>query len=316
MAECSSNALEAEGLALVKHALGVDGRLTLVKCFEGARADFAVHSGDPDRALGVQLKTTRFAKKCSPGSAQYRFTCTRGYDGLALLCIALDSKIRMWLMPGSAASNSVSIPTVTQTIREKYQVYETYELDLADDFLGMLASDAFNLQPVGELVTPRSKNGLAEFGAYQRLTAQLPLHFQSAPVEGLPYDCIVDGKRWQLKLAGLNEPTDRYVATAQKQAGRVGGKRKHTQYAAADFDFLCVQLPEQLQLAYLIPMKVLVEKGLANRMDRTNATLHFYPHRSSRLKSTWINTYKIDLSSHQQALSDYRQIMSGSEQFV
>lgn len=312
VAKFQNNTLEAEGLALVRHAIEADGRLTIEKCFEGARADFVVHTGDPDKALGVQLKTTRHAKKCSVNSHQYRFTCTAGYDGLAVLCIALDSRVRMWLVKGCEIGNCLSFPTEYQTTRRKYGSHETFELDLVDDFLTLIhqPGDLITLSSVKQLVEPSSRNGRAEFKAYQHLTTALPLDYRPAPTEGLAYDCLVNGQRWQLKLATLNKVTDRYSASAQKAAGRQGAgkKRKHSQYAEDDFEWLCVQLPAHVQIAYLLPMSQLVAHGLAGRPDCSNATLHFYPHRCSQTRTEWLTAYQIDLSDQGKALADYKRI--------
>ncbi|RYF12111.1 MAG: hypothetical protein EOO40_01970 [Deltaproteobacteria bacterium] len=49
--------MEAKALNILRDVVYADGRLTFVKCFEGARADCAVHTGNSTRALGVQIKT-------------------------------------------------------------------------------------------------------------------------------------------------------------------------------------------------------------------------------------------------------------------
>lgn len=308
-----NNAMEAEGLGVIRHALSVDGRVTLVKCFEGARADFVVYADDPAKALGVQLKTTRTVARGSVGSSRYRFTGTSGYDGMALLCVALDSRIRMWMMPGSSTSTStVAIPTVNQSCRRRYARYETFELDLADDFLKILADPGsdYRLQPADDFMAPSSRNGKAEYLAFKQLQSSLPLSFEPAAVEASHYDCTVDGTKWQLKLACYNKATDRFGATAQKQIGRVGGKRKHSQYDSEDFDWLCVQMPAEHKAAYLFPMSLLLQRRLAGRPDCSIGTLHFYPHRKAHPKTRWTEDYRLDLSDPRRALADYRRIVS------
>lgn len=318
VAKFGGHELEAEGLALVRHALECDGRLTTVKCFEGARADFAVHLGDPDRALGVQLKTTRRARRPAPavedGCRQYVFSGTTGYEGLAVLCIALDSRIRMWFVPGDAVTGeSMRIPTESRSSRQGYCGYETFELDLADDLCRALREPEphYVLRPVEELVRPVSVKGQAEYEAYRRLEAALPLEFEPARVEGSPHDCTVAGARWQLKLASLEPRTDRYQTSVQKAAGRLPGKkRKHSQYAAEDFDYLCVQLPADRQCAYLFPMRLLLARGLAGRLDCSAGTIHFYPHRKAHKKTSWVEAFRLDLSDRRAALAAHRRITS------
>lgn len=307
-----NSALEAEGLEVVRHALACDGRLTFVKCFEGARADFCVYLNDPNRVLGVQLKTTQRARQLSKTSYQYRFSDTNGYGGLALLCIALDSCVKFWLMPGDdVTATSVGIPTIFKK-GQKYAKHQTHEIDLADDFIHILEhpSDSFQLDTVASFNLPTNKKQQTEYWAFQHLKDRLPLDFSPAPIEGSAYDHVVDGQKWQLKVAHHTAPTDRYMVTLQKSGGRIPNskKRKRTQYEEMDFDWLCVQLPPKLNRAYLIPFSVLLKRRLVSRSTCTTGTIHLYFHRSAHPKTEWIEDYKIDLSTHQTSMRDYRRI--------
>ena len=73
-------AKEARSLEIVSKAIAEHGQLCYEKCAEGARADFCVHQrGDPDRALGVQVKTTAEVQ-LSTGPRLLRWNRTSGYD--------------------------------------------------------------------------------------------------------------------------------------------------------------------------------------------------------------------------------------------
>lgn len=307
-----NNALEAEGLKIVRHALACDGRLTFVKCFEGARADFCVYLADPNLALGVQLKTTQRARQLSKSSYQYRFSDTDGYGGLALLCVALNSMVKFWLMPGAdVTATSVGIPTILKK-GQKYAKHQTYELDLADDFVHILQhpSDSFQLDTVDNFNLPTTRKHQTEYWAFQHLKDRLPLDYTPALIEGSAHDHVVNGQKWQMKVANYTAPTDRYSVTIQKSGGRIPNskKRKHTQYEEKDFDWLCVQLPPKLNRAYLVPFSVLLGRRMVSRLTCTTGTIHLYFHRSAHPKTKWIEDYKIDLSTHQTAMSDYRRI--------
>lgn len=307
-----SNALESEGLEIVRHALEGDGRLTFEKCFEGARADFCVHLNDSQRALGVQLKTTQTARQLSKSSYQYRFSDTDGYGGLALLCIALDSRIQFWLIPGNeVTATSVGIPTVPKA-SQRYSQYQTYELDLADEFVNILTGlqSSYHLDAVAAFTLPTNKKGQTEFWAFQQLKERLPITFNSAQIEGSAYDHSVNGEKWQMKVATYIATTDRYIVNLQKSGGRIANskKRKHTQYEEADFQWLCVQMPQQHNSAYLIPMSILLERRVVGRLECTTGTLHLYPHRPAHPKTEWTKAYRIDLTSQQSAISDYNRI--------
>ena len=247
------------------------------------------------------------AARATSGTLQYRFSDTNGYGGLMMLCMALDSRVRMWLVPGDRVGGTgMKIPVESRSTRKGYTDYETYDLDLADDLLRVLrdpSSSGVILAPVSTLICPTSPNGQA----FNYLKECLPLEYVPARVEGSPYDCTVDGLRWQLKLAWFDHVNDRYHANAVKQCGRFPGGRRHCQYAAVDFEWFCVQLPPELQAAYLIPMTTLVARGLADRADCGGATVHVYPHRRVR-SDDWTDAYMIDLCDPLAALADYRRI--------
>jgi len=308
-----NNDMEAKGIRLLQSCLSRDNSLVFNKSFEGARADFCVVLQNTTKALGVQLKTTGKARKLSIASEQYRFSDTIGYDGLAVICIAMDTS-RIWLIPGDEIhSNSIGIPTIQKCQRRhKYSCYETDIDNLPDQLVQILEAQQpqYIFQPIECFIVPASKNRRAEYDAFKRLQQILPLTYVAPDVEQQPYDYTVDGSRWQMKLASYVKTTDRYSSTVQKCAGRLSGKKRaHSQYEQDDFDWLCVQMPIDQRLLYLLPMKVLIERRVAGRLDCGSGHLHMYPHRYAHPKTQWIQNYKIDLSSQEIAIADYQRII-------
>ena len=125
----------------------------------------------------------------------------------------------------------------------------------------MSGSSNYVLRSPEDHEKPTTRTALAEYNAFKRLQRSLPVLFIDPPAEHMSYDYLVDGKRWQLKLARYYAKVDLYQVTCHKNAGRVGGKRTHRQYEVDDFDFLCIQLPENtVDCCYVIPQGVLAEQ--------------------------------------------------------
>ena len=314
-----THALEAFGLSCISARLQGDGQLTLVKSFEGARSDFCVHNGDGSIALGVQLKTVSKPQKGAINSCRYRFSNVRGYEGLLLVCMALDtSPPRVWMMPGSwVTAQSIDIPCVSQASRRKYAVFESSVEAMPNFFMHLLQepSPQYQLATVDYFDVPTAPRTRLEQIAFLQLKHELPLNYEIPPVEQRPYDVIVDGARWQLKLCHYCRQKDRFRATLAKSAGRIDGRPTTQQYAPDDFEYLGLQLPADhprlpARGMYLIPMRELVDRDLAGRGGAGGTSLNIYPHRRSHWsRSEWLDAYYLDLSCSQVALESYRRIV-------
>ena len=293
---------------LVREAIGRDPRFSFVKCAEGARADFAVHRRNrPDRAIGVQLKTChRFQRVRNTEFAA--FSDTDGYDGLLVLLIScVTSPPRAWLLPGADIGTRSRI-FISVAPKQKYYDWSQHELSL-DNLPAKIhtASREMEPRPVDQLCRPSYYKRVVEYDALVELRKRLLLDFVEPDVEHLPYDYIVDGRRWQMKTATLCS-TDDYHVRLSKYACRKDGKNVRRQYEETDFEWLLVHLPDPTR-AYLIPMRELLAHGAAGRSDVKHGGLHLYPHRVPRSGPSWTHSWIIDLTSHTTAMSDYRRLM-------
>lgn len=150
---------------------------------------------------------------------------------------------------------------------------------------------------------PANRNSLAEYNAFKRLQRLLPVLFMDPLAEHMSYDYAVDGNKWQLKLARYRHKKDHYRVNCRKQAGIVGGKRTCRQYEVDDFDFLCIQLPEDtVDCCYLIPQDKLAERGVVGDATRSEGSVRIYPHRATAWNSVhedgthWTEAYRIDFA--------------------
>ena len=305
-------AKEAKGLAIVRDIIEADGRLEMRKCAEGARADFCVYfPGCEGHAVGCQLKTTHDYHHHQSGNLYFNFRYTSGYEGLMVVLVAcLDQGVKIWLRPGSTiAAQTLSIPQHARgNWGYDWSVHAVEPEDLSQALATSFLLNDIQSKPACDHIRPSSHTRAVEFDSQQRLEERLPLRFVAPASEHQHHDYIVDGERWQMKVASHCAKSDYFVVGLHKRVGP-----KLTQYAVDDFDWLAVVLPEHEVLRqttpkmYLIPMHTLQEHGVVGR-DLTGANVRVYPHRVSRANSFWAQEFTIDLSTHSTALADYHRL--------
>ena len=309
----SNHALEAQGLALVRESAEPHPTLRIRKSAEGAKADFVIYAdGLASTAVGVQLKTTKRIQRFKHSKAEFvSFQQTSGYDGLLLLLVAfVGSYPRVWLLPGARYSDCsrLSISLSPGGKGRDWAQYEVAPNAIAHHLICALMATGYVVRPAHELVLPQSKS--------QR---RLPFQLEEPPVDHLPYDRVVEGQKWQLKLVCYITSGDKFQTMLSKQGGRVGGTPTPRQYEAGDFDWLCLQLPEDheklggMVCTFLIPMRALIEKGLVGRKEVKGSVIRLFPHRTLTERGStgqphWTQRWLVDLSSHASALSGYRRV--------
>ena len=324
-AKRDNHATEARGLQLVSEAVAGHGTLRLSKSAEGARADFTVYAvGAEDRAIGVQLKTTAQAKEIGKGQNDFaRFAQTLGYDGLMLLLIAiLPDGTRAWLMSGTVPrSENITISLHPTRKFYDWQQHEIVLSEFGDHLSRALHREGLDVKPATAHMMPDCYTRRVEYEAFLRLRDRLPLNFVEPAVEHRPYDYVVDGRKWQLKSASYIASCDYFQCPLTKHMGRVNGKPTKGQYARCDFQWLAALLPEgneklRAPFMFLIPMAVLVAKGLAGRGGNVKSSLKLYPHRAITENGAdpvhWAQRWLVDLSSHSAAMADYQRVLQAS----
>ena len=309
----STHDKEAQALKQIRVAIKEDGRLSFHKSAEGARLDFGVClPGNEARALGVQLKTSTVRNLM--GAPYYLFNKTNGYNGAALVCMSVEPTApRVWLLSGSQVqmrSLSIAVRSVKRSSRRAFTPVEISLAQLPQQLLQILQGDAaeYSRGSLAAIITPSSPTRLKEYLAFKLLQRRLPLIYTEPDVEARHYDFLVEDSRWQLKMASTLADRDCYQVPLHKYAGRREGRNYHQKYAHDDFDWLCIQMPESLPIAYLIPATQLVMRGLVGGSEG-GATIYLYPSRTpSRTGANWADDFALDLRSPAAALQDYERI--------
>jgi hypothetical protein len=304
---------EAQGLQLLSRAFQENGLLEFHKSFKGARADFCVYMpGLP--ALGVQLKTTgvNMIQKRT-GNEYYQFGHTDGYAGLLIILVALHTQPqRVFLADGSrVVSTNIQIPAKVRRSARSNKLREVKLATVAGEIYTIYMEaragpSNYMLRSPVDHEKPEEGSRLVEYNAFKRLQRSLPVLFVDPPNECMSYDYVVDGKKWQLKLAHYVNKKDTYKVNCHKEAGRVGGKRTRGQYEVDDFDFLCIQLPEDsADCCYLVPQGVLAERGVIGKSANSGGHVSVYPHRRARTKKSnhtagahWTEAYRMDFADN------------------
>ncbi len=284
------------------------------KSFEGARADFCVYMPDKP-ALGIQLKTTGVnIVHTRTGKEYYSFGKTDGYAGLLMVFVALHVEPqRIWLADGSKVVSKNVFIAVKQARRgARYDRLTEVDLATVGNTIhaiydtAMSGTSKYVLRSPEDHEKPEKGSILAEYNAFKRLQRSLPVLFIDPPAEHMCYDYVVNGRKWQLKLAIKDDKRDVYRVICHKQAGKVGGKCTFRQYEVGDFDFLCIQLPESaVECCYVIPQGVLKELCVIGNATKSCGAVYIYPHRQvTTTKSVhvagvhWTEAYRIDFADN------------------
>jgi hypothetical protein len=307
-----SHEKEAQGLQLMSRVFQADGRLEFHKSFEGARADFCVYRPGA-QALGVQLKTTGGNWVHGRTGKEYnQFRHTDGYAGLLIVFVALHTQPqRIFLADGSrVVSKSVTIPATFRREVRSDKLREVEVATVAGEIYtiymeAMAGPSNYMLRSPVDHEKPEDGSRLVEYNAFKRLQRSLPVLFIDPPAEHMSHDYVVDGKKWQLKLAQYNKKDNTYRVTCQKSAGRVDGKLTKRQYEVDDFDFLCIQLPvNTTDCCYIIPQGVLAERGVIGKSANSSGAVRIYPHRPVTAWNSvltagahWTEAYRINFAS-------------------
>ena len=215
----------------------------------------------------------------------------------------------------------ISIPNFSPKQKTAYNwtQHEVHPSALTQAFVGALMSTEMILQPAETFALPSSRLQLQEYKTQLRLQEQLPLLFVPPNIEQQHYDFVVEGAKWQMKVAGYMglKTNDHFRVHVKTSYGMLGGKKVYGQYRPEHFDWLAVLLPDHNLLKdvaphmYLIPMAVLQERGYVGRNGITGSTVCLYPHRMN--KAHWTKQFLIDLSSPTIALCGYRLIVRNSQ---
>lgn len=319
-----SNYKEAQGFRILSSALQTDARLICHKSFEKALADCSVYKSGC-AALGIQLKTTGvFWTNSTTGLKYFSFRQTDGYSGLLMVFIAVHTTPpRIWLADGSeVVSKGVQIPVVCQRRANKRITEVTFEniagviVKIYEDALAN--RNNYVLLDHTDYEKPTDRNALAEYNAFKRLQRDLPVEFEDPPSEHMAYDYMVFGTKWQLKLARYKKSYDCYHVNCCKNAGRIDRVQTKVQYAIDDFDYLCIQLPQDSEeCCYVIPQAELHKRGLLGDSNKGDGYVKVYPHR--QLTSTkkvhdggvhWTEAYRLDFGA--EITKKLQQILNGS----
>ena len=153
---------------------------------------------------------------------------------------------------------------------------------------------------------PIEPNALKEYYAFQRMKQNLPVAFHEPPADHMVYDYVVQGKKWQLKLARYRKQGDVYGVNCYKNAGKVAGKSTLVQYELDDFDFLCVQMPvDTVNCCYILPQRELHRRGLLGDATKGDGHINVYPHRQLTSNKKvhnkgvhWTEAFRIDFDEN------------------
>lgn len=267
---CHNSQVEASSKRLLADRLDRNS-WDLVWMPEGTRADGALRPRISGYTwFGIQMKAA--TQPCRPNA--YSFSCVRGYEGLLMVCIALDKQY-LWMLPGGAVKST----RLQITLGGKWDQYRCSWSQLSAVLAcAWMCRDTFLRRPLSSLRRPSAQSSQVELLSLDLLAQALHdvgLACEAPIVQNGPVDMLVDTNiRSQCKAR-----TARSNATPTFRVGmtRRCGSSGSVPYSVGDFDaFLaCLVVGESLTGCFVIPARELVSRGYLDPIKwRTGITLH------------------------------------------
>jgi len=215
---------------------------------------------------------------------QYWFTIQHKYD-MPILCVCIKDK-RLWFFPENVLDKmSLQIGFT----RSKYSAYEVVSDRIQEHVRHVY--DASAKYSIDVLNTPVSRSQQQEQMYRKRREKYFSnTQFQYPEQNGLPYDFIVNGKRFQEKVLCKHPRLCGYICTFGKRKNR----NTIIQYCKNDADYYWFHIPNE-NTYYIIPENVLIEQGFVNdSFDfKTARSITFYPMTTNGNNNKgWQDNYK------------------------
>lgn len=248
-----------------------------------------------DEWIGIQVKATS-----AKHSGAYHFSRTHGYNGLMLVCVALDC-MQLWMIPGA----NISVRGLTISVKGKWDRYRCSPagaLSVLQQAWG--GCDSLMRQGEGAWKSPISVRQQIEhlgFTLSKAILEDAGIAISMPFVQYGAVDMILDGLiRVQAKVRTKmsSHVVSSYTVTLHRSSG-VGMWRR---FASDEFDVLLVQLIRDNWLIgiFFIPMLELSQRGLTASgipLRGQTCSLNLYPPWSSptrekaRQAKAWQSNY-------------------------
>jgi len=250
----------------------------IIKCFDGCNAYIVMRPLNCKEKLwvGIQVKSTNRNKR------DYAFHLDNNYTNLIILCVCFCDK-RMWAIPYSVVKENKSRITIGLK-KSKYNEYELTNENIIQKLQDLYNNtNRFEFEKFNVPTNIYQKRE-QEYRKYRQEKIYF-IEFIDNGMEGMVWDFKIGDKKIQEKVGCVRkEIKDTYIFGLTKSNGKIDKKIQRIQYKVGDNDFYWLN-PEGKKYFYVIPEKILVEKGF---ICNTNKKVL---HCNVTAKDSWYNNY-------------------------
>lgn len=268
----------------------VDNKFDIIKAFDGCKADMIMklNSVSENEWVGIQVKSTSLSKM------GYGFHLNNEYENCIILLVSETDK-RMWAIPYNEVEGKVKI-SIGKGI-SKYSKYEVTKDTVCDVFIRFY--NEMNKIDFDILHTPTNiyQAREQEFRKYRESKIDF-IKFIDNGMEGYVYDFMIDELKVQEKVAGelLSKPNT-FMFSLVKNNGSIVHKRTQIQYDIGDNDIYWLNCGDKKHF-YVIPEKILVEKGYIGNKENENISKKHIQIKPSSINGSphteWLSEYLFD----------------------
>jgi hypothetical protein len=262
--EKETNEVELESIKIIEEYL--NGYYEVKRTKEGCRADLAIKEigNNYDNWIPVQVKCT---DKTCHNMYSFRKLISE-YKDMLLLCIC-NSERKIWVIPYNDLDNTLKTLNISRISKyNKYLCTDNAKLYSCIDLYKnkcMRRQLDICLLPVSEL-QQREQEYIKKRERYVTF-----LDYKYIEIQNTPTDFIVNGKKVQEKVAGLNINRGRrriIITMGSNNGKKEDGSRNFRTYRLGENDYYWIHSSVDDRF-WIIPEYVLFEKGYISKEDET-----------------------------------------------
>lgn len=282
----NTNEIEYEGIKIIEECLSP--HYEVIRTKEGCLADIAIRKKgtQDDSWIPMQVKVTQ---KNSHG--MYSFAVNNTYKDMLMICICISEQ-KIWIIP----FNDITLKAkLNISVKSKYSKY------LIDNQMIHTVIDKYESKiihnNIDTILLPVNPTQQREQQYVKKRETHLPfLAYEYPHIQNTCVDVIVNGKKIQEKVLGINEYNKGFYCGLAANSSKLDGKRQYRSYQLGENDYYWLHSNIDDRF-WIIPEKALYDKGYISNANeiKSKKTLWFKPTPTEQNK--WLDDYEFSYSN-------------------
>jgi hypothetical protein len=260
----------------------------IIRTKEGCKADLIIKNKYDNKYIPLQLKATNSISKHKMYSFRY---INKNYDNMLIICICISEK-KIWVIPYDDIKHLSNLNISSNSKYNKYLVSDNTKIyEVINKY-----SDKYSIDTIDDLLEPTAILQKREQEYVKKREKYINfLDYKYPDVQNTPTDFIVNNKKVQEKVAGVNKCKGTNVLSvilASNNGKKDNGNRQFRTYRLGENDYYWFHSSIDDRF-WIVPEIVLYEKGYLSKEDETKCKKSIY----LSYNTEWIKKYEYDYNN-------------------